>query len=541
MEKISNDKEIINLNNDEELLTSNDVELTVKNENDNKIVNDEENKSTPASNLTRSSSSGESIESRESEFCIDPVIEETSKLISESFLIQHVNTVVEPIEEKIEVNNTMQPEILEENLNKEEIIEENLNNNKIITPLSNSNNQSPITPLKVIESSPISPISQIQPSDARELVIKNLDTGEEFIIGENDPDFEFDTFELCADEVSDPESESELELQKNTQLNASNNNPLKILGKRPPWWTRLYIFLKGENIKSKSNEDIKSTKPKTPFTKLSSFKFRRELGRGAFGRVLLAEAKVDGKLYALKIISKKNMRSSDKKQAKAERDILHAMGHLSPHPFTSSLKFAFQSENNLYLGLDFLPGGNLRELIRKHEQLPEAWVQFYSAEMILAISHLHSINVLYRDIKPHNVMIDGQGHIKLIDFGLSKQQSDRAMSLVGTPDYSAPEVLKTGVYQIEKYNKQKQDQQIGKKVKKSDPNDDNNPNIGYGKAADWWSVGVMIYEMLGGLPAFRGVDLRQTYQKVLFAELVYKPAEKFSTPARELIDGLLKR
>lgn len=530
MKNLSNNKEILTLsNNIEEEITSNDVELTVRNENenDNEIVNEEDNIS-PTSHLTRLSSDGESIEShesRESEFCIDPVYEETSKLVSESFLIQQENTVVveTPIEE---INNKIKPEIIEGN-----IINDNISNNNI---------ESLNTPLKERGASPFSPISQTQPSNARELVIKNLDTGEEFIIGENDPDFEFDTFELCADEVGDPESEAELELQKNTLLNATNNIPIKIIGKRPPWWTRLYVYLKGGNIK-KANDDLKSSKPKTPFTKLSSFKFRRELGRGAFGRVLLAEAKVDGKLYALKIISKKNMRSSDKKQAKAERDILHAMGHLSPHPFTSSLKFAFQSENNLYLGLDFLPGGNLRELIRKHEQLPEAWVQFYSAEMILAISHLHSINVLYRDIKPHNVMLDGQGHIILIDFGLSKQQSDRAMSLVGTPDYSAPEVLKTGVYQIEKYNKQKLDQANGKKVKKSDPNDDNNPNIGYGKAADWWSVGVMIYEMLGGLPAFRGVDLRQTYQKVLFAELIYKPSEKFSTHARGLIGGLLKR
>ncbi len=114
-----------------------------------------------------------------------------------------------------------------------------------------------------------------------------------------------------------------------------------------------------------------ANKPKTPFTKLSSFKFRKELGRGAFGRVLLAEAKTDGKLYALKIISKKNMRSSDKRQAKAERDILHSMTLKSPHPFTSGLKFAFQSENNLYLGMDYIPGGNLRELIKKFKCLPE--------------------------------------------------------------------------------------------------------------------------------------------------------------------------
>jgi len=100
------------------------------------------------------------------------------------------------------------------------------------------------------------------------------------------------------------------------------------------------------------------------------------------------------------------------------------MGQSAPHPFTASLKFAFQSENNLYLGMAFIPGGSLRELIKKHGCLPESWCRFYSAELVLAIAHLHSLHVLYRDIKPHNVMLDGQGHIQIIDFGLSKMESD---------------------------------------------------------------------------------------------------------------------
>lgn len=156
------------------------------------------------------------------------------------------------------------------------------------------------------------------------------------------------------------------------------------------------------------------------------------------------------------------MRHADKRQAMAERDILHAMAHSAPHPFTTGLKFAFQSQNNLYLGMEYLSGGNLKQLIQRFKTLPEVdylllfllivmkdWVRIYAAELVLAVSHLHSMQVLYRDIKPHNVMLDSKGHIILIDYGLSKQEVSNptgAMSLVGTPDYSAPEVLRTGVF-----------------------------------------------------------------------------------------------
>lgn len=189
------------------------------------------------------------------------------------------------------------------------------------------------------------------------------------------------------------------------------------------WLDKIYNWIFNKTDKKSSKPEGRSDgKARTPYTKLSSFKFRRELGKGAFGRVLLAESKIDGQLYAMKIISKANMRSSDKRQAKAERDILHAMSHQSPHPFTTGLKFAFQSVNNLYIGMEYLPGGNLRQLIQKFGSLPEEWVRFYSAELVLAISHLHALHVLYRDIKPHNVMIDAKGHLILIDYGLSKQE-----------------------------------------------------------------------------------------------------------------------
>lgn len=397
------------------------------------------------------------------------------------------------------------------------------------------------------------------PSDIRELTIKNLDTGEEFIIGENDPDFEYDTYEISVNNnvinATDTKSNRKDDSDNTDPTNTANTtDPANATTTRSQhkkkgymsWFRSIisYFYTHPSTDTSQANADTSTAyipQKQMLFTKLSSFKFRRELGRGAFGRVLLAEAKIDGKLYALKIISKKNMRTSDKRQAKAERDILYAMNCIAPHPFTASLKFAFQSENNLYLGMDYIPGGNLRELIRFHGHLKEDWVKFYSAELVLAISHLHSINVLYRDIKPHNVMIDAAGHITLIDFGLSKlDHTDKAMTLVGTPDYSAPEVLKTGVHQIEKHKQRQLEANKRNYISSSKPKKiEDSPDIGYGKAADWWSLGVMIYEMISGMPAFRGNDLRQTYQKVLFSEVEFKPQERFTDASKELLLGLL--
>lgn len=273
--------------------------------------------------------------------------------------------------------------------------------------------------------------------DIKELTIRNLDTGEEFIIGENDPDFEFDTFEIRGDLAvtgagtagsgsggdktpNDTVLVEETNNDKNKKDKKDNkavgagtedgkspggggggNKTTTTPGSRAPeqqqeenntaWWKGIFNFIYRRSNAAKQKEEQErleketaaSRKARTPFTKLSSFKFRKELGRGAFGRVLLAEARIDGKLYALKIITKKNMRTSDKRQAKAERDILHAMALKSPHPFTSGLKFAFQSENNLYLGMDFIPGGNLRELIKRFKHLPEVRFYYYTTPFVI--------------------------------------------------------------------------------------------------------------------------------------------------------------
>ena len=144
--------------------------------------------------------------------------------------------------------------------------------------------------------------------------------------------------------------------------------------------------------------------------------------------------------------------------AKSERDILNEI----KHPFIVRLRFAFQSEGKLYLVTDYYNGGTLFFHLRKAVCFTEARARFYAAELLLALDHLHTQNIIYRDLKLENVLLDHLGHIALTDFGLSKQDIDKtggATTFCGTPDYVAPELLR---------------------------------NQKYGKAVDWWSFGVLL-------------------------------------------------
>ena len=244
--------------------------------------------------------------------------------------------------------------------------------------------------------------------------------GHQYVIDESDQYlFEYDTFELRAEGESSSSSSQEERRER-----AVKATPVET-----GYFTGLFNWMTSKSSSNQPNiyatpiaNNNNAEVAKTPFSKLSSFKFRKELGRGAFGKVMLVQSKIDGQIFALKILSKKHMKQSDKRQLRAERDILHSMAEKSPHPFTTGLKFAFQSENNLYLGMDYFPGGNLKQLIQREGRLPEDWARLYAAELVLALSHLHYLNVIYRDIKPHNIMIDGEGHVILIDYGLSKQE-----------------------------------------------------------------------------------------------------------------------
>uniref|UniRef100_A0A8C5UFC5 non-specific serine/threonine protein kinase n=1 Tax=Malurus cyaneus samueli TaxID=2593467 RepID=A0A8C5UFC5_9PASS len=193
----------------------------------------------------------------------------------------------------------------------------------------------------------------------------------------------------------------------------------------------------------------------------SQFELLKVLGQGSFGKVFLVRKITppdSNHLYAMKVLKKATLKVRDRVRTKIERDILADVNH----PFVVKLHYAFQTEGKLYLILDFLRGGDLFTRLSKEVMFTEEDVKFYLAELALGLDHLHSLGIIYRDLKPENILLDEEGHIKLTDFGLSKEAIDhekKAYSFCGTVEYMAPEVV----------NRQ-----------------------GHSHSADWWSYGVLM-------------------------------------------------
>uniref|UniRef100_A0A3Q1JPA7 Ribosomal protein S6 kinase n=1 Tax=Anabas testudineus TaxID=64144 RepID=A0A3Q1JPA7_ANATE len=246
----------------------------------------------------------------------------------------------------------------------------------------------------------------------------------------------------------------------------------------------------------------------------SQFQLLKVLGQGSYGKVFLVRKirGVDrGQLYAMKVLKKATLKVRDRVRSKMERDILAEVNH----PFIVKLHYAFQTEGKLYLILDFLRGGDLftrlsKEVgLRKPVMFTEEDVKFYLAELALALDHLHSLGIIYRDLKPENILLDEEGHIKITDFGLSKEAIDhdkRAYSFCGTIEYMAPEVVN---------------------------------RRGHTQSADWWSFGVLMFEMLTGSLPFQGKDRKETMALILKAKL---GMPQFLSPeVQSLLRALFKR
>uniref|UniRef100_A0A8D2AA88 non-specific serine/threonine protein kinase n=1 Tax=Sus scrofa TaxID=9823 RepID=A0A8D2AA88_PIG len=212
-----------------------------------------------------------------------------------------------------------------------------------------------------------------------------------------------------------------------------------------------------------------------------------------------------GQLYAMKVLKKASLKVRDRVRTKMERDILVEVNH----PFIVKLHYAFQTEGKLYLILDFLRGGDVFTRLSKEVLFTEEDVKFYLAELALALDHLHRLGIVYRDLKPENILLDEIGHIKLTDFGLSKEavdQEKKAYSFCGTVEYMAPEVVN---------------------------------RRGHSQSADWWSYGVLMFEMLTGTLPFQGKDRNETMNMILKAKLGMP--QFLSAEAQSLLRMLFKR
>lgn len=239
----------------------------------------------------------------------------------------------------------------------------------------------------------------------------------------------------------------------------------------------------------------------------SQFELLRVLGEGSFGKVFLVRkiiGKDAGTLYAMKVLKKATLKVKDRVRSTNERKILADVGHA----FIVRLHYAFQTPGKLYLILDFLRGGDLFTRLSKEVMFTEEDVKFYLAELALAMNHLHTLGIIYRDLKPENILLDEHGHIALTDFGLSKQPLDgsKTYSFCGTVEYMAPEIVN---------------------------------RKGHDFAADWWSFGVLMYEMLTGNLPFHGQTRQETMNQILRSKLGMP--ENLSPEAQSLLRALFKR
>ncbi|KAF1334071.1 Agc/akt protein kinase, partial [Globisporangium splendens] len=245
---------------------------------------------------------------------------------------------------------------------------------------------------------------------------------------------------------------------------------------------------------------------------VEDFDLLKVIGKGAFGKVMLVRKKVpDGTgnpnaIYAMKVLKKASVFAKNQvEHTKSERRILRDIDH----PFVVRLRYAFQTEDKLYLVMDYYNGGSLFFHLRKSRKFSEKRARFYAAQLLLSMAHLHELNIAYRDLKLENILMDDKGFIALTDFGLSKENvdvPDGAKTFCGTAEYIAPELLK---------------------------------GLPYGKAVDWWGFGTLLYEMMTGQTPFFDRNRKRMFHNILHRDVVFTQA--FSEDAKDLLSALLRR
>ncbi|CAL9067054.1 probable serine/threonine protein kinase IREH1 [Musa acuminata AAA Group] len=275
-------------------------------------------------------------------------------------------------------------------------------------------------------------------------------------------------------------------------------------------------------------------------TSIDDFEIIKPISRGAYGRVFLAKKRTTGDLFAIKVLKKADMiRKNAVESILAERDILITVRN----PFVVRFFYSFTSRENLYLVMEYLNGGDLYSLLRNLGCLDEDVARIYIAEVVLALEYLHSLGVVHRDLKPDNLLIAYDGHIKLTDFGLSK------VGLINsTDDLSGPAVSGTSLYgedDTHAFASERLSQQERRKKRSAVGTPDYlAPEIllgtGHGASADWWSVGVILFELIVGIPPFNAEHPQKIFDNILNQKIPWPqvPGE-MSFEAQDLIDKLL--
>ena len=342
-------------------------------------------------------------------------------------------------------------------------------------------------------------------------------------------------YRLKKEEEQEKKKDWEEIMSRMTQLNLAEDEAAKIKEE--------ILHKEGENLRKKRK-------------KISIFDFEplKIIGKGAFGEVRVCRYIPNNTIVAIKKMKKEEMHKKNQVlHVRAERDVLSE----AKNEWIVDLKFSFQDQNYLYLGMEFLPGGDLMSLLMARDILPEQEAKFYAAEIVMAIESVHKLDCIHRDLKPDNVLIDSDGHIKLSDFGLtkkldiklidnnlqnelrnfgnnnfgsngnsrfknlsyaqqfsqfksmkSKKRRAFAYSTVGTPDYIAPEVIR---------------------------------QKGYGQEIDWWSLGVIMFEMMIGYPPFFSESSTETCKKILDWKntLNIRPEANISKEAEDILRKLI--
>lgn len=273
-------------------------------------------------------------------------------------------------------------------------------------------------------------------------------------------------------------------------------------------------MLKEELDKQKKMRQEASTKTETTVArhkgesvKLDDFLLLKVLGRGAFGKVMLVEKKDTKELFALKSLHKENIIEKEQiEHTRTERYILEK----SNHPFLVRLEYAFQTPDKIFFVMKFMRGGELFQHLRQAKRFTEERARFYAAQILLALEYLHGMDIVYRDLKPENILLDDDGNVALTDFGMAKfvPRGGRTYSFVGTPEYIAPEIVK---------------------------------NDGYNRAVDWWALGILIFEMLVGLPPFFSENKETMFTYIKQASVRFPTKISVPTAAQDLILKLLDK